>query len=89
MLKRLSKMSLAISMISLSSCVTSPVQLHPELTVPATPDLPKFTRTMLNCGYHNPNTLNLCKRIKQREAYLLDHIETLNLLIEVHNTELN
>lgn len=89
MLKRLSKMSLAVFMTSLPACVMNQsVTTHPSLLVDPLPAMPAFTRTMLNCGHKNPITLPLCKRILIREVILKDHIETLNILIDAHNKEL-
>lgn len=85
MFKKLLKMSLASFMIS--GCTTVATN-HPELITPLQPDLPKFTRQMVDCGHHNPATLALCVQIKRREAVLLDHIETVEQLIGVHNNEL-
>lgn len=81
------KTILAISMIVMvSSCATvPPAPVHPSLVFPTTPALPTFTREMLDCGNHNPNTLPLCIRIKEREETLKFHIGTLEDLINTHN----
>lgn len=84
---RKSKRLLPIILVSSISvgCAVSPVA-HPDLTYPDEPDLPKFTRALLDCGNHNPATLKLCTHIVKREATLTDHIDTLEVLIDLHNS---
>jgi hypothetical protein len=78
-----------ISMVMISSCASVPSQpQHPILIIPTTPELPKFSRDMLDCGQHNPDDLPLCIRIKEREETLRYHIETLETLVNIHNLEL-
>ena len=73
----------------ISGCCTVPEPLgHPALSFPAVSKLPNFTRKMLDCGSHNPETLPLCRKIKEREAVLLDDIETRDALLEAHNEAL-
>jgi hypothetical protein len=78
-------MSLLISMgIMISGCQSQPVlPAHPALDIPHEPDLPHFTREMVDCG--NAKNLELCKRIKLRELVLQDYIDTLVILIIEHN----
>lgn len=73
-----------VSSINLG-CATTQVE-HPALAYPAEPELALFTRDLLDCGNHNPSTLPLCKHIVEREATLHDHIDTLEVLIDLHNT---
>lgn len=72
--------------INLSACVNPTVvnYRHPDLHIPLTPDLPKFSRDLINCG-QDDSVLDLCIRIKQREETLRDHIQTIELLINSHN----
>ncbi len=94
----LKNITLTIFTISLFSCANAetPTVRHPELITPITPPLPKFTRDMINCGYErdtgelrDPLVLDLCLRIKEREAVLDDHIDALEGLIELHNSVLS
>lgn len=80
--------SLTIFIIS-GCCSTPSIPAHPALNLPVTPALPKFTREMLDCGSHNPDTLPLCRKIKEREVVLHDHIETIETIVDTHNNELN
>ena len=75
--------------ISLAGCMPPPqgITRHPELRVPVTPPLPKFTRAMIDCG-NDALVYALCIRIKEREITLKDHIETIQLIIRVHNQTL-
>ncbi len=83
------KTILVITTIMISSCATVPPQpTHPELMFPTEPDLPKFTRAMLDCGNHNQEDLPLCIRIKEREETLRYYIGTLQDLINTHNSAL-
>lgn len=70
---------------TLMGCATTTKTHHPELFYPTKPQLPHFSREMLDCGQHNPATLSLCLRIKEREAVLSDHIYVLEQLIDLHN----
>ena len=73
--------------ILISSCASVvPITSHPELAFPSEPDLPKFTREMLDCG--KAEKLELCVRIREREETLRYHIITLETLITTHNYQL-
>jgi hypothetical protein len=94
----LKNITLTIFTISLLSCAQAEIKAvrHPELITPITPSLPKFTRDMINCGYdrgtgelRDASVFDLCLRIKEREAVLDDHIDTLERLIDLHNTILS
>ena len=78
---------LTISTINFIGCAKATplfVISHPDLVTPNTPDLPKYTRKMVNCG-KDDSVLDLCNRILLRETTLKDHIETLEDLIGDHN----
>lgn len=80
---------LTIFTISLWGCMPPPpvAVRHPDLRIPVMPPLPKFTRDMIDCG-NDPLVLELCIKIKEREVTLKDHIETIELIINVHNQTL-
>lgn len=79
----------SLTILILSGCASVPPPLpHPDLMLPKTPPLPKFTREMLDCRRDNLETLPLCIRIKEREAVLQDHIETQDILVNEHNEAL-
>ena len=71
-----------------TACGTTRVEYvsfpHPKLYVPAQPTLPNFQRSELDCSQHKP----VCKRIVEREALLKEHIKTLEILIQLHNSSL-
>lgn len=60
---------------------------HPNLRVIDIPELPRFTRAMIDCG-NDSLVLDLCLKIKEREIILHDHIETMEIMIEMHNNSL-
>jgi hypothetical protein len=75
--------------IVISGCCNVPTPApHPALTFPALSKLPKLTREMLDCGVHSPETLPLCRKIKEREAVLVDDLETRAAILEAHNEAL-
>lgn len=82
---------LAISTTTMifSGCCTVPKPMgHPDLTFPVVSKLPTFTREMLDCRKDNPETLPLCKILKEREVILRDDIDTRDALLEAHNEAL-
>jgi hypothetical protein len=90
----LKNITLTIFTISLLGCANAeiPIVSHPELITPIAPELPKFSRKMINCGFdketgelRDASVLDLCIRIKQREIILEDHILILEELIDLHN----
>lgn len=81
-------LTIILTIFIVSGCCSKPITAHPDLLIPSTPQVPKFTREMLDCGNHNPSLLPLCLRIKEREVILRDHIETLEILVKEHNNAL-
>lgn len=84
-MRKMTNLAIFIATTIISGCYNIPtLPPHPGLTLPGVPPLPKFTRGMLDCK----EQLTLCRKIKEREAVLTDHIETQSELVKTHNEAL-
>jgi len=70
----------AIALLALSGCITRPVYLYPEITIPEPPTLPTIAADQLVCLTDEAYEA-LAVRDARRKAYA----EQLRAIIEEHN----